>query len=205
MKLLGTQTSPYVRKARLVLLEKNIPHTFIIDPPNEAGSQVSRVNPLGRIPALIIDSETCVFDSTVIAEYVDTLNDTPVLIPRHDALERMCIRRWEALADGIMDSAVMVRTESVRPADKQDANTISLHNSAITRALAYAAAQLDEREWCEGNAITLADLALVSALIYLDLRQTERNWRGTHPNLAAWFARMAARPSVRTSLASETA
>lgn len=201
MKLLGTQTSPYVRKARLVLLEKNIPHTYIIDPPSEPGSQVARVNPLGRIPALIIDSETCVFDSTVITEYVDTLNDTPVLIPRDNALERMCVRRWEALADGVMDSAVVVRMESMRPADKQDASIISPHNSAITRALAYAAEQLGTREWCEGNAITLADLALVSALIYLDLRQAERDWRGAHPNLAAWFGRIGTRPSVRTSLA----
>lgn len=201
MKLLGTNTSPYVRKARLVLLEKHIPHTYIIDPPSEPGSQVARVNPLGRIPALIIDSETCVFDSTVIAEYVDTLNDTPVLIPRNNALERMCVKRWEALADGIMDSAVVVRMESMRAADRQDASVIALHNSAITRALAHASGQLGQREWCEGNAITLADLALASALIYLDLRQAERDWRKIHPNLAAWFARMSERPSVRTSLA----
>ena len=201
MKLLGTQTSPYVRKARLVLLEKNIPHTYIIDSPNEPNSQVALVNPLGRIPALIIDSETCVFDSRVIAEYADTLNDTPILIPRNNGLDRMCVRRWEALADGIMDSAVAVRNESTRPADKQDAGTINLHNTAITRALAYAAEQLGDREWCEGNAITLADLALVSALIYLDLRQAERNWRAAHPNLASWFARMSARTSVKTALA----
>jgi glutathione S-transferase len=201
MKLLGTQNSPYVRKARLVLLEKNIPHTYIIDAPNEPNSQVARANPLGRIPVLIVDSETSVFDSSVIAEYADTLNDTPVLIPRNNALDRMCVKRWEALADGIMDSAVSVRTESTRPADKQDAAAINLHNTAITRALAYAAEQLGEREWCEDNAISLADLALVSALIYLDLRQAERNWRGTHPNLAAWFTRMSARTSVKTALA----
>ncbi len=201
MKLLGTNTSPYVRKARLVLLEKNIPHTYLVDAPREPGSQVARANPLGRIPALILDDETCVFDSTVIAEYADTLNDMPVLIPRGDALERMRVKRWEALADGIMDSAVVVRNETVRPADKQDADTITRHNDAITRALAYAADQLGERAWCEGAAITLADLALASALIYLDLRQAGRDWRGSHPNLAAWFMRIGERPSVRASLA----
>ncbi len=200
MKLLGTNTSPYVRKVRLVLLEKNIPHTYIIDPPNEPGSQVSSVNPLWRIPALIIDSETCLFDSTVITEYVDTLNDTPILIPRDNALERMRVRRWEALADGIMDSAVVVRMESMRTADKQDANTLTLHNTAITHALAYASNQLGERDWCEGNALTLADLALTSALIYLDLRQTERDWRSAHHNLATWFTQMNERPSVRTTI-----
>ncbi|NNM80688.1 MAG: glutathione S-transferase [Gallionella sp.] len=200
MKLLGTNTSPYVRKARLVLLEKNIPHTYLIDAPREPGSQVARANPLGRIPALILDDETCVFDSTVIADYVDTLNDTPILIPRTDALARMRVKRWEALADGIMDSAVVVRIEVLREKAFQDAATITRHNDAITRALSHIAEQLGTRQWCEGNAITLADLALTSMLVYLDLRQTERDWRAAHPNLGAWFARMRERASVKATL-----
>lgn len=200
MKLLGTHASPYVRKVRLVLLEKNIPHSYLVDAPREPGSQVAHANPLGRIPALILDDETCVFDSPVIAEYVDTLNDTPILIPRGNALERMRVKRWEALADGIMDSAVVVRTETLRPAEKQDTTILERHNTAISRTLEHIAGQLGQREWCEGAAITLADLALVSALIYLDLRQPERNWRAAHPNLAAWFVRISQRWSVRESL-----
>jgi glutathione S-transferase len=200
MKLIGTLNSPYVRKARLVLLEKNIPHEFLVDAPREPGSQVARVNPLGRIPALILDDETCVFDSPVIAEYADTLNEIPILIPRADVMARMRVKRWEALADGIMDSAVLVRTERIRPAEKQEAGNIVRPNDAITRALSFAADQLEQKKWCEGASITLADLALASALIYLDLRQAERDWRGTHPNLAAWFARISERPSVRASL-----
>jgi glutathione S-transferase len=201
MKLLGTNTSPYVRKVRLVLLEKNIRHDYLIDPPREPGSQVVRVNPLGRIPALILDDETCVFDSPVCAEYADSLNDTPILIPRTDALARMRVKRWEALADGIMDSAVVVRTERIRPAEKQEADNITRHNDAITRALSFAAAQLGQNQWCEGASISLADLALVSALIYLDLRQPERKWREAHPNLSTWFARISSRSSVLTVLA----
>lgn len=201
MKLLGTNTSPYVRKVRLILLEKNIAHNYLVDAPREPGSQVARVNPLGRIPALILDDETCVFDSPVIAEYTDSLNDTPILVPRTDALARMRVKRWEALADGIMDSAVVVRTESLRPADKQEAGNITLHNNAVTRALDYAASLLGQHVWCEGTSITLADLALVSALIYLDLRQPDRDWRGQHPNLATWFSLISARPSVRATLA----
>jgi glutathione S-transferase len=200
MKLLGTFNSPYVRKVRLVLLEKKIPHEYLVDAPREPGSQVARANPLGRIPALILDDETCVFDSPVIAEYADTLNDTPVLIPRTDALARMRVKRWEALADGIMDSAVVVRTERIRPEEKQEADNIVRHNDAIARALSFTSGLLGQREWCEGTSITLADLALVSALVYLDLRQAERDWRGVHPNLAAWFARISERPSVRASL-----
>lgn len=200
MKLLGTNTSPYVRKARLVLLEKNIPHTYLVDAPREPGSQVVRANPLARIPALILDDDTCVFDSVVITEYADTLNDTPILIPRNDALARMRVKRWEALADGIMDSAVVVRNEVLRPQAAQDASIIVRHNDAITRALAHIAEQLGSHPWCAGATISLADLALVSALIYLDLRQADRDWRTVHPNLGAWFARMSERDSVKATL-----
>lgn len=200
MRLIGSNTSPYVRKVRLVLLEKNLPHTYVVDPPSDPNSEAYRVNPLGRIPALILDDGTCVFDSPVIAEYADTLNDTPILIPRHDALARMRVRRGEALADGIMDSAVVVRGESLRPAEKREQATLDLHLNAITRALQHIAGQLGQREWCEGDSLTLADLALASALIYLDLRQPERDWRSAHPNLAAWFERLSARDSVKIAL-----
>jgi len=201
MKLLGTNTSPYVRKVRLALLEKNIPHDYLIDAPRDPGSQAARANPLGRIPALILEDETCVYDSPVIAEYIDTLNDMPILIPRNNALERMRVKRWEALADGIMDSAVVVRTESIRPGEKQDPDIIVRHNNSISRALEHASEELGQNEWCEGKFITLGDLALVSALIYLDMRQPERGWRSLHPNLATWYERISKRDSVRTSLA----
>jgi glutathione S-transferase len=201
VKLIGSNTSPYVRKARLVLLEKNIAHDYLVDPPSDPKSEVYRVNPLGRVPALILDDDECVFDSVVICEYADTLNDTPILIPRHDALARMRVKRWEALADGIMDSAIVVRNEVLRPKETQLAATLNLHNKAITRTLAHVAERFGQREWCEGNSLSLGDLALTAALAYLDLRQPERDWRAAHPDLSAFFARMSARPAVALSLA----
>jgi len=201
MKLLGTSTSPYTRKARLVALEKGLPCAFVVDPPREPGSQVPRSNPLGRVPTLLLDDRTAVFDSPVICEYLDSLRGDPVLVPRSDPAARMRVRRWEALADGIMDSAVAVRLESLRPADRQDEATLALHGNAVTRALALAADQLGGRAWCEGDSLSLADLALVSALLYLDLRQPERDWRTHHPNLAAWAARMCTRASVKATMA----
>ncbi len=199
MKLLGSNTSPYVRKARLVLLEKSIPHEYVVDPPGEPNSLVLKVNPLGRIPALILDDGFCVFDSAVIAEYVDSLSESQVLIPRNDANARLRVKRWEALADGMMDSAIMVRIEGLRPPEKQDAALLVLHNTAISKALFFASELLGTQTWCEGDAITLADLALVSALLYLDLRQAERDWRGSHKNLLTWFERASARRSVIVS------
>lgn len=198
MKLLGTLNSPYTRKARLALLEKGIPHTFAADAPRDPGSQVPATNPLGRVPTLVLDDGTGVFDSAVICEYVDGLSGAPVLIPG-DPAARLRVKRWEALADGIMDSAVAIRVESLRPAGQQDPATLKVHGDAITRALAHAAAQLGNRTWCEGDALSLADLALVSALLYLDLRQPERDWRQVHPGLAAFAARLSARPSVKAA------
>jgi glutathione S-transferase len=200
MRLLGTNTSPYTRKARLVVLEKGLPCAYAVDPPREPGSQVPQANPLGRVPTLLLDDGAAVFDSPVICEYLDALNDSPILIPRADPLARMRVRRWEALADGLMDSAVVVRIESLRPADKQDPAAMALHGHAITRALVHAARELGPRSWCEGDSLTLADLALVSALLYLDLRQPERNWRALHPDLASWAARICARASVQATL-----
>ena len=200
MNLLGSDTSPYTRKARLVLLEKGLPHAYVVAPPREPGSPVPQHNPLGRVPTLLLDDGTAVFDSPVICEYLDTLNDRPILIPRSDPLARMRVRRWEALADGIMDSAVVIRLESLRPAEKQDPPTLALHGNAISRALALAERWLGGRSWCQGESLTLADLALVSALLYLDLRQPERDWRGQHPGLADWVAPMLRRDSVRTSI-----
>ncbi len=198
MKLLGSNTSPYVRKARLVLLEKSIPHEYVVDPPTEPGSLVLKLNPLGRIPTLILDDGFCVFDSSVIADYVDSLSESQILIPREDSRARLRVKRWEALADGIMDSAIVVRVESLRPSEQQSPALLELHNTAITKALNYAS-ELIGSPWCEGEAITLADLALVSALLYLDLRQAERDWRGSHKNLANWFERISARRSVVVS------
>jgi len=201
MKLLGSLTSPYARKARLVLLEKRLPHEFAVDPPREPGSAVPKVNPLGRVPALLLDDGTCVFDSPVICEYLDGLTDDPVLVPRGDALARMRVRRWEALGDGIIDSAVVVRLESLRPEAHRDAATVAVHRAAIDRALAWAAERLEGRTFCEGDALSLGDLALTCALLYLDLRQPERDWRGRHPALARFAARMLERPSVKATLA----
>ncbi len=177
-----------------MLLEKNIPHEFVNDLPQ--GEIARQANPMGRIPSLILDDGFCVFDSSVIADYADALNDNPVLIPRSDVKARLRVKRWEALADGIADSAVVVRTERIRDVDRQDAATLELHNRAISNALDYAALLLGKNEWCEGKSITLADLALASALVYLDLRQPERDWRGAYPDLAAWFGKMSKRQSV---------
>jgi glutathione S-transferase len=198
MKLLGTDTSPYTRKVRLVLLEKGLPHEYLVDPPREPGSEVPKLNPLGRIPTLVLDDGSILFDSPVICEHLDALTPSPRLLPA-DPAARLRVKRWEALADGLMDAAVAVRVEQVRPAERQEPSWIALHQRAVDRSLAWAATELADGEWCEGAALTLADLALAAALGYLDLRQPERDWRAAHPALAAFAARLWARQSVQAT------
>jgi glutathione S-transferase len=198
MKLLGSNTSPYTRKVRLVLLEKGLPHEYLVDPPREPGSLVPKVNPLGRIPTLVLDDGSILFDSPVICEHLDALAPSPRLLPT-DPAARLRVKRWEALADGLMDAAVAVRVEQVRPPERQDPSWIALHQRAVDRSLAWAAAELAGREWCEGDALSLADLALAAALGYLDLRQPERDWRAAHPALAAFAARLWTRPSLQAT------
>jgi len=133
MKLLGTDTSPYVRKAVSCLLEKNIPTLIWVDAARaQPGSQVARQS-AGAHPALILDDETCVFDSTVIAEYADTLNDTPILIPRSNALERMRVNEGSAGGMASWTSAWWCAPKRYRPADSR--MPISSHGTmiAITR------------------------------------------------------------------------
>jgi hypothetical protein len=118
MKLIGTPTSPYTRKARVVLAEKRIDYEFVIDPPFDAATQVPGYNPLGKVPVLVLDDDTTIFDSRVIAEYLDNASPVTRLIPE-DTRHRIQTRRWEALADGCTDATVALVMEGRRPAQYQ--------------------------------------------------------------------------------------
>ena len=199
LTLIGTLNSPYTRKTRLMLLENKIPHKFIIDLPRDTNSQIIKYNPLKRIPVLMLEDGACVFDSPVITEYIDGMSGGN-LIP-NDVHERMIVKRWEAIVDGIMDAAVQVRMERERKIEQQDQPLIDKNNNAISLALRFINNELETKEFCYKNQLTLADLALVSVMIYLDLRQPERNWRKEYPHLNTWFEKVYQRESVQFSLA----
>ena len=111
MKLVGSLTSPYVRKVRAVLAEKKIEYEFVIDVPWSADTRVPDINPLGKVPVLILDDGSTLFDSRVIAEYLDSVTPNNRLLPSPNR-ERITIKRWEALADGVVDAAVAIVLES---------------------------------------------------------------------------------------------
>jgi glutathione S-transferase len=194
MKLVGTLTSPYVRKTRVVLAEKKIECEFVIDSPWVADNDVSKFNPLGKIPVLILDDDSTLYDSRVIVEYLDNLAPNNRLIPA-PGRERIQIKRWEALADGICDAAAASFLEAKREPAQRSQDWINRQNGKIDLGLAACAADLGEQAWCFGNAISLADIALGCALGYLNFRFPNLDWPTRHPNLAKLYDKLMQRPS----------
>jgi len=183
MKLIGSLTSPYVRKARIVLAEKHIGYNFELEMPWNTDTHVPDYNPLGKVPVLVMDDGTSLFDSRVIVEYLDNINPVSRLIPESNRL-RIMVKRWEALSDGICDAAAAIFLERRRPETQQSEEWISRQQSKVTGGLEAAAHELADKKWCDGNVYTLADIALGCALGYLAFRFPGIEWRTNFPNLA---------------------
>lgn len=194
MKLIGSLTSPYVRKARIVLAEKKIDYEFVLDSPWAANTQVPDHNPLGKVPVLILDDGSTLYDSRVIVEYLDTGTPNNRLIPA-SGRERITAKRWQALGDGICDAAATALLESRRPAGEKSPSWIARQREKVVAGLNGAAADLAEQPWCQGNAFSLPDIAIGCALGYLAFRFPDIDWRDEHPNLAKLYEKLMLRPS----------
>jgi len=194
LKLIATLTSPYARKVRIALAEKKIEYALVEHSPWVPGNAVAEVNPLGKIPVLILDDGTRVFDSRVIVEYLDAMSPVSRLIPE-PSRQRIAVKRWEALADGVCDAAAAIFLERKRPERQQSKDWIARQRAKIDRGVVELAQDLGERPWCNGEAYSLADIATGCALGYLDLRFPEIDWRGAYPNLVALAEKLGGRPS----------
>ena len=195
MKLIGSYTSPYVRKVRAVLAEKKMDYEFVIDSPWLPESGVPNHNPLGKIPVLLLDDETPLFDSRVIVEYIDSVTPNNKLFPSPNR-ERIEVKRWEALADGICDAAATTFLEAKRPKKEQSAAWISRQREKMARGLEFMSEQLGEKSFCTGTHFSLADIAIATALGYLEFRFADINWKETHPNLDKLYSKLMLRPSM---------
>jgi glutathione S-transferase len=196
MKLIGTVNSPYTRKVRAVLAEKRMDCEFMVDAPNTDNSTVTQYNPLGKIPVLVLDDESTLFDSRVIAEYLDNASPGNRLIPA-EKRSRIQVRRWEALADGCTDAAIAVLMEKRRPVEQQLPEWIARQQGKVDRALQMMADDLAAKAWCTGDFFTLADIAVGCCLGWLELRWPDLPWRRNHPNLARLADKLALRQSFR--------
>ena len=195
MKLLYTPNSPYARKVRIVLREKGIPCDEA--PVALSDATVEAANPLGKVPTLIVDEHTSMFDSVVIAEYLELIKTEPRMIPV-DLWERVIVRKWESVSDGLCDVLVATVLEQRRPVEKQDASVITRSDKKVAATLKFVESEIAGHAYAFGNEFTLADAALLSALGYVALRR-EQLLDG-FSNIAAYRHSHANRPSVLATL-----
>lgn len=195
MKLLASLTSPFARKARIVLAEKHVDFDLEVVNPWDTENPVIVHNPLSQVPTLVLDDGTAVFDSRVIAEYLDAMSPATKLLPE-PGRQRMLVRRIEALADGVAEAAVKIFLERKRPEEHRDSAWVALQRAAIDRGLGVIEQELGDKEWFHGHNLSLADIAVGCCLGYLDLRFGEEiDWRRGHPGLAQHMDKLRARPS----------
>jgi glutathione S-transferase len=199
MKLIGAITSPYVRKVRIVMAEKKLEYQFVTEDVWAVDTVMPQYNPLGKVPCLVMEGGEALFDSRVIVEYVDTLSPVGKLIPANGR-ERAEVKTWEALADGVLDAAILARLEAQWPGRKEGERSqawIDRQLEKVDNSLVAMDRALADRQFCFANHMSLADISCATALGYLDFRFPQIDWRGAHKNLAQLYDRMAQRQSFK--------
>lgn len=195
MQLIGSLSSPYVRKVRVLIAEKGLDCPLVLEDVWAAETKIQQSNPLGKVPCLILQDDTALYDSRVICEYLDSLPPAHTLIPSAGD-ERIAVLRWQALADGVLDAGVLMRLENTqREPRERSAKWLARQRGKVTTGVETMAQQLDDREWCAGARFTLADIAVGCVLGWLSFRLPEIDWRTAHLNLARHYAKLMTRRS----------
>lgn len=200
MKLFYAPTSPYVRKVMVLLLETGldakVERLTGSTTPMAANPTLAAMNPLGKLPALELDSGETLYDSRVICEYIDTVHGGGRFFPASGAARWTALRR-QALGDGLLDAALLVRyEETARPAEKRWADWSNGQWGKVTRAIDVIEGEATNF----GSTFDIGTVALVCALDYVDLRFPERDWRPARAKTAAWLKTISARPSLRQTV-----
>ncbi|EOL8938082.1 glutathione S-transferase [Cronobacter dublinensis] len=193
MKLIGSYTSPFVRKISVMLLEKGITFEFINESPYAEENGMAQYNPLGKVPALVTEKGETWFDSPIIAQYIELLDTPPALVPQ-EPFAALKVRQLEALADGVMDAALVSVREQARPAAQQSENELLRQREKINRSLdaleGYAADGT-----LKADELTLATIAVGCAIGYLNFRRVAPGWCAQRPHLVKLVESLFARES----------
>jgi glutathione S-transferase len=200
MKLLGSLASPFVRKVRVVMAEKKLDYAYELTNVLAPDATVQNFNPLGKIPCLVMEDGAALFDSHVIVEYLDTLTPVCKLVPANGR-ERAEVKCWEALADGVLDAAILVYLERLmRPPELHYQPWFDRQMGKVHAGLKVMSRDLGETPFCTGNHYTLADVAVGCALCWLSFRFPEITWRTDYPNLAKLADKLSERPSFKDTV-----
>ncbi len=200
IQLLGGFASPFTRKVRIAFAEKNIPFEHVKASAAGEENPVVPHNPLGKIPVIVVDGKKAIYDSSVIVEYIDTLSSSPMLFPPV-GMDRVEVKRWESLGDGICDAGVAFMGEKRRELDaKLSKEVMDRQFNKVRRGIETAARELGDREFCFGKGFTAADIAIGMALGYIAFRLPEYEWGNLFPNLKAYNERLLKRPAFSSTM-----
>ncbi len=193
LKLRYSTTSPYVRKVSATIIECGLENQVEnqMTNPWAPDTDLPTENPLGKVPALILENGEVLFDSPVICEFLDSLGTTPRLFPQAGQARWTALRQ-QALADGILDASVGRILESRRPPELQSQAVADRAAAAVERALNVLEAQAGELK----NGFGIGQIAVATALEYLDFRFSSDDWRNNRPNLTEWHESVRERPSL---------
>lgn len=197
MKLIGSTASPYARKVRVVMAEKKLDYQWVLEDVWSGDTTVAQVNPLGKVPCLVLEGGEAVFDSRVIVEYLETLSPVGKLIPAQGR-ERAEVKTWEALADGLLDAAILARLEATWPgrtAEQRSQAWIDRQLGKVHAALQAMGQGLGDNPFCSGAYFSLADIAVGCALGYIDFRFPQIPWRTSYANLERLHVKLMLRSS----------
>jgi glutathione S-transferase len=190
MKLFYTKRSPYARKVRIIALEKNIPLELIEEDLTKKSDTLQQVNPLGKIPALLLDNGQVLVDSPVICEYLDTQNDKVVFIPKSGE-KRFYLLHLAAIADGLMDNTVSLYMEKVRHPQNFNAAFVQNQEAAISKTLAFF-----DNHVKDIAGLNIASIGVASALGYILFRLPQFYLEKEIPHLDQWYKDFSTRPSL---------
>ena len=199
LRLISATPSPYARKVRIALAEKAIPFELRTEVPWDSGTMTPQYNPLEKLPVLLLEDGSAVYDSRFILEFLEAKFPTPPMLPA-DIDNRLAARQFEVLCDGICDAFVLLFWERHRMSEHQSQEWMARQQRKIDGGLAALAAIAGTKEFLIGDRFGLADIAAGSALGYLSVRWPEYGWRMRYPDLAIFSDRLEQRASFRASV-----
>lgn len=198
-KLISATPSPYARKVRIQLAEKGIPFELITEVPWNTDTQTPLHNPLEKLPVLICEDGSSVFESRYINEWIEYKHPAPALVPK-DVDGILAVKRYEVIVDGACDALVMMFFEIARDKDKQSQPWFERQERKVDGALRYLSETIGAKKFCHANTFSLADIAVGTLLRYLSVRWAAKPWREQYPNLAAYSDRLELRPSFKNTV-----
>ncbi|WKA26527.1 glutathione S-transferase N-terminal domain-containing protein [Bradyrhizobium roseum] len=198
-RLISATPSPYARKVRIQLAEKGIPFELITEVPWNSDTQTPRHNPLEKLPVLICEDGTSVFESRYINEWIEMKHPAPALVPG-DVDGILAVKRFEIIVDGMCDAMVLMFFEKAREPGKRSAEWTARQKRKLDGGLRELSRVISDNEFAHGGVFSMADIASGTVLKYIDVRWPENPWRAEYPNLAAYSDRLERRPSFASTV-----